>query len=299
MSTRRGWSIPASAAALSARHPRAALLAALVVAALSVVMLGRLNISGSMAAMLGESTPSAAAMQRISTNYRAGDELLVLVEPIVVQAAGLHADSPQAPSSDSYASLTEFAQRLERELAADPDFAPLVHAFHFRRDSAFVQFAREVMLPAGPYYFSDAGFESFLERLTPRGMADQIARTQTLIAAPAPAGGALSASALRDPLNLAELLPAALRDRAQGFAGSPASANGPAAEDPPERSLDGRALLIRIAGARPVSDLTFAAALVDAVEECSRRAAPDGLRVGIGGGYAIAATSSRMIRALQ
>ncbi|MHC4605858.1 MAG: efflux RND transporter permease subunit, partial [Planctomycetota bacterium] len=89
----------------------------------------------------------------------------------------------------------------------------------------------------------------------------------------------------RDPLNLAE--------RADLLARL-AEAGGKVAitEEGYYLSEDGRAVLVHVRGVRPAHDIPFARKLVRA----AREAAPEGFRVRIGGGYAVAVQDEGIIR---
>ncbi len=258
--------------AWSAAHPVTGVAAAIGVLLLSIVSISWMRLDTSVHAMLGEGAPSAAALARLSTSHRASDELYVL------------ASAPDGPSLPPGA-LTAFAERLQAAIADRPDAAALVSHVRWHSNPEFKRFARDVMLPAGVFYLTDAGWQEFLERLTPEGMRAQLARDEALMAAPGPTASALAERLVRDPLRLIELVPGAAE---------PAEVSGD--DSLPERSLDGRTLLIRIGGVLPASDLGFAVRLCDAVKPAIARAGPAPLAVELAGSYAIAARTSRAIR---
>jgi hypothetical protein len=243
--------------------------------ALSLLSLRRLEISASLDTMLGLSSPAAQALHRVATEYQAGDGLLVIV------------DTPTGSEPDIPA-LAELAERLCRELVTDQSTAPLIRAAHYRADPALAEFAREVILPAAPYYLGPEAARELVSRLEPERLSAQFARNEDLIASPGPAGSALSNAVLRDPLRLADLIPGG-----GGAALSPPQSNG----SQPEISIDGRAILIRVAPSFPSSDIDSAGALYSGARAIIDRLGVHAHEVRLGGPCAIAAVSSRTIRA--
>jgi len=284
----------------SALRPRLVLAGAAVILVLSLLSLSRLQVSSSLAVMLGTNSATAAAMERVTTEYRLGDALLLLVELPTERAA----------DDAGRADLIDFATRLEERLHADPEVSPLLAWVRFREDPEFLLFAREVMLPGGAYYLSDEGVAELAKRLAPERMREQFARNEAMISAPGPAGSALSGSVLRDPLRLVELVPKELM--AGGTwgreIGAVPQASAPpmnseggeeevrAPEGKPEFSEDGRALLIRIGASSVGNDFEAAGRLLDGVVRNSTAVNTRGLRVEPAGFAAIAAASSRVIR---
>ena len=259
--------------AWSAAHPVPALIGAVCVLGLSILSISRMRIDASVHAMLGEHTPSAAALSRLAEDYPAADELYVL--------ATLPEWVPDLPEA-----LTAFAVRLETEVRQRPGAGAMVTHFRWHADPELTRFVREVVIPNGAYYLSDAAWDEFLHRLTPEGMRVQIARDEALMAAPGPAAAALAERLVRDPLRLLELVP-----------GGADPSSRPDEEPRPELSVDGRTLLIRVGGARPSSDLEFAARFCEVIDACVARVHEAPLTVELAGGYAIAARTSTVIRA--
>jgi len=284
----------------SALRPRRVLGGAAVILVLSLLSLSQLHVSSSLAVMLGTNSPTAAAMERVTTQYRSGDALLLLVE----------LPRERAADDAGRAELVDFATRLEERLRADPKVSPLLAWVRFREDPELLRFVREVMLPSGAYYLSDEGVAELARRLEPERMREQFARNEAMIAAPGPAGSALSGSVLRDPLRLVELVPKELM--AGGAGGTeigaapqptapPMNSEGGqggvrAAQGKPEFSEDGRALLIHIGASTVGNDFEAAGRLLDGVVRNSTALNTSGLRVEPAGFAAIAASSSRVIR---
>lgn len=263
----------------SASHARLVLACAAVVLALSLASLSRLHVSSSLAVMLGTHSRAAQALERVSADYQANDAFLLLVRL-----------PERAPAESGERTLVAFAQRLTAAVEADPALSGAVTSIRYRENPALARFAREVMLPHGAFYLGDAQCDELLRRLDPRSMREQIARNEALIGSPGPAGSALGASVLRDPLRLFELVPAEL-----ARAAPPADAP-PASIDAPELSRDGRALLVRIGAGAAARDYEASGRLVDEVLEAARRVNPDGLLIAPAGPAAIARDSSRVIR---
>lgn len=270
-------------ARVCAQRPRRVLAAAAVVLAFALLSLSQLQVTSSLAAMLGTRSATAAAMERVTSEYRSGDALLLLVE------------LPQGQPADDAgrASLVDFAARLEHALKADQDVAPLLAWVRYREDPEFLRFAREVMLPNGAFYLNDEGVAELAKRLEPERMREQLARNEALIGAPGPAGSALSSGVLRDPLRLFELVPKELA-QGGGAMGSTAAAEEP--EPEPEFSEDGRALLVHFGAVNVGNNLDAAGRLLDGVMRSANALNTGGLRVEPAGFAAIATASSRVIR---
>ncbi|MDP1662853.1 MAG: MMPL family transporter, partial [Phycisphaerales bacterium] len=267
----------------SAERPFRVLAAAAVVLVLALVSLSHLRVTSSLAAMLGTRSSTAAAMERVTTQYRSADALLLLVE------------LPEGRAADEAGreELVDFATRLEHALKNDPGVAPLLAWVRFREEPEFLRFAREVMLPNGAFYLTDEGTAELVQRLEPERMREQLARNEAMIGAPGPAGAALGAGILRDPLRLFELVPKELtsgRDILGGAEGEPGAA------PKPEFSEDGRALLVHIGAQGAGSNFEEAGRLVDGVVRVALKLNTGGLRVEPAGFAAIATASSRVIK---
>jgi predicted RND superfamily exporter protein len=204
-------------------------------------------------------------------NFRSVEELLILAESDSVEPEQLLA----------------FARRLDDAIKADPVASKLSDGVIYRVDPQQRKFFEQVLVPAGLFYLDDAAFEAAKQRLTRENMLAQLRRNESLIAAPGPAAQALSKVLLKDPLRLHEfLLERFTAGRPfQTYQGSDAFL-----------SADGRALLIRIRGRRPVNDLEFAKRFTATVDAIAKRVNTDRLRVDLSGAYAIAAASERAVR---
>ncbi len=264
----------------SARRPRVFVAGAALVVLASVLVLSRTRISPSFHAMLGNDFPSAAALWRIAGGYRALDEAFVV--------------ATATEGGDAKGRLAAYAARLQRAIEGDALAAGMTTRVRYRADPAATEYFREVALPAGPLYLSGPALDTFFERLTEEGMRAQMARHETLAAAPGPSAGAIGKSILRDPLRLAELIEQSALPRSVVASARDRAADS---EEPSlDLSVDGASLLIRVAGARSADDFAFAAAFTDRLGALAEACEGDGVSAEIAGGYAIAATTSRAIR---
>lgn len=281
---------------LPAARARTTLLVTMALCVLSAWLLSRVTVSGSINDMLGEDDAAAAALGRIAGEFERGEELLVLA------GAG---GSPEEAREE----LVGFAQRFEREMRSGS--TSLFTHIRWHEETSIARFLRERVIPAGLYYLDDASFKEFVARLTPESMREQIARNESLLSTPGPAADAMSRVVLKDPLRLAEFM----QGRLPGMAAwsSEVSISGAVESESssprPAISRNGRHLLIRIGGTRPVSDLEFSKGFTDAARAAMRvaisGAAParnatgpePSITASLAGGYAIAARSAEAIRA--
>jgi len=268
----------------AATRPRRVLIGAALVVLLSLVSLSQLRVTSSLTAMLGTGSATAAAMERVTTGYRSGDALLLLVE-----------HPPDRDASDAgRAELVDYAERLEAGLRADPATAALVKSVRFREDPDLRRFASEVMLPHAAFYLGPDEAAELALRLHPERMRAQFARNEAMIGAPGPAGGALSRQVLRDPLRLFELAPPGLLPQ-EGGPVAPAGGDG-ASRSAPDFSTDGRALLVHVGALGLGSDYAAAGRLVEEVVRVARALNAGDLRIEPAGAAAIAHESSSTIR---
>lgn len=271
------------------RRPVATLFAAAVLTALAVGGVTRLRPDTSLASMFAKGDPAADAMVRVLNSFSAVEELLVLV------SLPEGDDSPEPVAEER---LVAFAERFEQGLCAarspsssSPD-QPLVNSVMFRADPDAKRFFAEVLVPAGLFYLDDETFALARKRLTPRGMREQLQQNERLLAQPGPAASAAAELLRHDPLRLNEFIKSRFASLGGSFRAKAVNGNGA-----PLLSTDGRALLIRVVGRRPPSDLDFAKELLAAASDVAATANTGGLEVSFGGAYAIATTSERAIRA--
>ncbi|MCA9298813.1 MAG: MMPL family transporter, partial [Phycisphaerales bacterium] len=251
----------------SARRPVLVVAVATLALVAALLVLSRMKFEQSLSAMFGTSGEASAAMRRIASEYSTTDELLVLVTT--------------SETSTPSAALVAFAERLEARLQ---EVAPdMVSSVRWTRHGIEQGYIENVMAPAAPFYLSDEGFETFLERLTPEGMRAQLRRCEQLMRTPGPGMSDLVSAIVRDPLRISELV-----DRT-------GTTMGEDADTALEVSHDGRTLLIRISGTRKVDDLEFSKRFTDLVGRTASEIA-DGEEIELAGGYAIASVTGRGIR---
>jgi uncharacterized protein len=261
-----------------ARRPWATLAITALVTSISILGIMRMRPTTALGAVFGRGDAAAAALDRILADFSAADEIQVLVT-----------DEGQARDPhESAARLRAFATRFEQRLLSSPDRA-MVSRLSWKVDPALLDYFVDVVVPAGAYILPDLA--ALHERLAPDSMREQIRQNEAMIAAPGPGAAALSKQLLRDPLRFRELIDQSMRS---SLASPIRTLDG----GPEFISEDGKHLLIRVGGHRPVSDLDHAQRITDAV-----RRAMDGpgvnadhLRIDLSGAYAIADASSRSMR---
>ncbi len=260
--------------AFPSRRPWTALALAAVLTAISALGILRMRPNTSLGAVFGRGDAAAGALDRILADFSAADEIHILVTD----------ESP----GERPARLRAFAERFERTLLASPD-ARLITHISWKADPAFLDYFAKVVAPAGAYYLPS--LDPLKARLAPDQIRAQIRQNEAMIAAPGPGAAALSKQLLRDPLRFRDLIDESLRS-------SLASPMRTLDNGQEFISQDGKHLLIRIGGHKPVSDLDHAQAITAAVERAL--AAPgvnaDHLWIDLAGAYAIASTSSTAMR---
>lgn len=267
------------------RRPWWTLLVSLALLVPAAIGLTRLRVDSSFEKLLDASDPAVRAMTHLLRDYRAIDDLLVMVS--LPEPAATSANGPVEAEPDARP-LLAFAERFDAALKADPAAGELVREVSWRAGPDAERFAREVLATRGLYYLDAAAFGALIDRLKPEAMREQLRRDEAMLASPSPAAGALSGVILRDPLRLHEFFgpaAAAMRPAHAGRGGSDAFL-----------SADGRTLLIRVAGRRPSTDLDFAARLMPVATRAVAAALPGPLAVELTGGYAIADASHQLIR---
>jgi predicted RND superfamily exporter protein len=256
------------------RRPLTALLVASCLTLMAIAGSTRLVFDASLDSMFPSNDPAADSMVRILNRFSTADELLVLVT--------LPSDADK-PDPDR---LLNFAQRLEKTIHSGPaanDVGNII--YHVEPDSE--QFVEKELAPAGLFYLTDAELTSVWQRLSSAGMQAQLAHDQATMSQPGPAASAMAKAFLQDPLSLHEFLIPHLTGAAP-FATYQNSGN--------LISADGRALLIRILGKQPPTDLEYSNLLSNEIQQAVDASAPQGLHVALGGAYPIAALSQRSIR---
>jgi len=263
---------PTSIVAAATRHPWRTLSIAAAIAALSILALSHVHVDSTLAGMLGGGSPAADALARITDEFEAAEDLLVV------------ACAPDdLPLPEAQARLQQFGDRFVRMAERSPEAPGRIASIGIGSDPSIARFIRDVVLPGGTYYLDDETFGALLARLSSTEVRAQLAQTRTMLAAPGPGAAALARQLTRDPLRLREFV------QARAAAGTP-----------PEHGMsfsnDGRAILIRVSGSRPVNDIAFSKELTRIVRSLVEDSEPGRLRVLLGGGNAVAATSASVIR---
>ena len=256
------------------RRPRTTLVVSVLGTILLLAGLWQLKSDTSLDAMFPENDPAAITLASVLSRFRSADELIVMVS------------LPDSDTQPQPQKMLDFAKRFAHAMQTGPA-AGLCDGVIYRAGPDIQQFIEHKLAPAGLFYLSDAQFQAARQRLTPASIREQVAHDQDMLSQPGPAGGAIAKALIQDPLNLHEfLLP-------QLTAAKPFSTfqNSDA-----QLSPDGRALLIRVLGNKPTTDLDYSRALTHAAEAATAAADPHDLRVIYTGAYAIADDTARSIR---
>ncbi len=267
-------------ARLVTARPGVTLLITLILSIAALLAALQLEPATGVQDMLADDQPAAIALGKVLGHYALVDDLIVLARLPAVDAT---------PNPDR---LIAFAQRLEAELADDPMVADL----RYRSSTQAAAFIEDVVIPHGLYYLDDAQRAALTQRLTREAMDEQFAQNAAMLAAPGPAAGRLAKELIRDPLRLRDFL-------AEGAGGFTAGGGGGQFMEAVDAmvSVDGRAIMIRIAGSDSANNLKFTAAFMprirEAVDVANGDAGLGGLRVDYTGAYAIAELSASQTRA--
>lgn len=265
-----------------ARHPIATLMLTLIVAAVCAYRVSALRADAQLEALFDPQAATTRALHHVTHDFHGTDELLLLAT-----ATG-NGDSAAAQQQRAE-QLFAFAARFKRVVEADPQAVNLVRSVSYAADDSVRQFIEQVIVPNGLFYLDDAEFETFRGRLSPEGIAEQIARNEELVSLPVAATGPLAKMVLKDPLHLYEFLAPRLEQMRPPMR----TWHG----DEAYLSQDARSLLIRIVATQPAGDSDFTAALMAAAPQWAQAAEPGDLELAWSGAYAIADYSRTQIRA--
>ena len=256
-------------------HPGLTVAVTLVITAVGAYSALQLKPATGIRDMLADDQPAAIALGKLLDNYALIDDLIVLVRV------------PEGGPADP-ARLTAFGDRLGEALAGEPEVA----RYAYRQSAQAVAFVEDVIIPHGLYYLDPAQREALRQRLTPAAMAEQFEQNAAMVSAPGPAAGRIAEELIKDPLRLREFM----TEKAAGSGGGGRSPFKTMPGSDAMLSVDGRALLIRIAGAESANDLPFTSRFMDTVRAGVAAADAEGLRVDYTGAYAIAEVSSEATR---
>jgi len=254
-----------TAAAWSAiveRHHRAILVGSLVLAAAAALSLTRLRLDIDVLGMLPRGEPAFDDFKAFAAEFGQLDELLILV------------DGPR-PARETVAAA----------LAARLSALPTIRSVQGRLDSAG---AADALL--GPYLFNYIPLDDYDEvrqRLTPAGVAAQVAANKAILAAPFDVSLAHTVAA--DPLGLRRLAARHLADAAGGVL--------PDLDGGWLTARDGGALLLLARPRGSPFDIAFSTALLADVRAAAAAVGQDGVRIALTGGYAFALEDAATLRA--
>lgn len=189
------------------RRPRALLVAMLLVSALGLPLLLRINLQGDLVDLLPRSSSAAQTFATFNQKLAAGQELIVLVT----------CADPEK--------LTDFAERYAAALRAHPEVQQVT--YRIAQDS--LRYLRDHLL----LLLNDADLDELARRLTPEALQRRAAELRGLLSAPG--GSAMAPLLTADPLELVPLITARLSSGLQVDARSGYL-----------RTADGTALLIKI-----------------------------------------------------
>jgi predicted exporter len=182
--------------------------------------------------------------------------------------------------------LLAFGAALRERLRS----SPLIRSVEYGYEPELLEVLDRLSLEYAPLFVTPAQLDDFDQLLTPQGIQAQLHKT--LLQLSAVGTGSQDQMLLTDPLQLRRFAFARLAALRGTFRFDPTS--------PYFLSPDGTALLVKIAGRRPVHDMAGAKATVALIEQASDslRAQPAfrGLRVQATGGYYFATESERVIR---
>jgi predicted RND superfamily exporter protein len=276
-----------------ARRPWATLAAVTLLLGLSILGLTRMHPDPSMASLLPRHDPAAAALGHVLSDFTAVDDLQVLVSTPPDRTVDRDALLRFAREFEGALHVGAGSPRLLSPLDAPGPGNPaptlgLVESVEYKPAGDVIQFFADAVAPAGVDYLSDSRYAAAKQRLTRPAMDDQLRQDEAMLSEPGPAAEGFSKVLIQDPLRLRDFITDEFHDR------TPAGFGGGATDG--LFSPDGRSLLIRVGGNRPLDDLDYAHKLTDLVASTAKKINTTGLRVDISGGYAIAAESESKIR---
>ncbi|HEY1684072.1 MAG TPA: MMPL family transporter [Tepidisphaeraceae bacterium] len=258
---------------MRARWPRWVLCIALLALIGSLFALRRLHADTSLEALFANNNRAATAMVRVLNGYRAAAELIVLASTSGKDAAP--------------AQLQQFAGDLQAAIANDPETSRLAGSVIWRTDAQSQDFFENVVVPHGLFYLDDQSFAAAKHRLTKEEIFQQVRQDHAMLATPGPAAQQLAKLILLDPLRLHEFI----LNRLNTLRPFKTYQNSSAFLSP-----DGRSILIRIQGKKPVSDLQFSRDFSAAIMRVANAVNRNHLELNFTGSYAIAAVSQAAIR---
>ena len=237
--------------------------------------------------MLADDQPAALAFGKMLGRYALVDDLIILVRSPPGSPRRDGVGSADAAHPADPAPLLAFAQRLDDELQQEPT----VTAVRYRPSTQARAFIQDLVVPHGWHYLDAAQRDALAQRLTRSAMDEQFAQNAAMLAAPGPAAGRLARELIRDPLRMREFLGEQAKSFGQARGGFETMPGVDATV-----SRDGTALMLRVVGSKPATDLDFSAAFMPRIRTAVDKANADGLRIDYTGAYAIADYSGQKTR---
>lgn len=271
---------------VSVRCPWRTLLVAGLFMALAIHQAVQLRPVASIRNIMPGDDPAAQAMNQIIDRFSITDELLLLA-----QWPDERAGTPEEIDS----ALVAFGDRLATAVRKDEIADRLCGPVRFRAPKEFRAFIERVMVPNIWHYADETTRKAMRNRLTREVMREQVARSADALAAGG-GGGVMARALAQDILALRGVIGPLIAARLAHLT----AALSPAMMEDDDGALlapNGRALLIRVAGLRPVSDLDYARELTHAIRAKAEDANSDGLTLTFAGAYPIAEFAERSIRA--
>ncbi len=265
------------------RRAGTVVILAMVLSVAAAISASRLQPVATIDAMVASDEPAAKALARLSHDFAAADELIILVSSPETLA---HEDSNL--NATDY--LVSFAQRLSDTFASSPELSAMCNSVQWKPSSDLRSFIETHIIPNALLYLNDETITDLAQRLTPTSMRRQLRKTADMLSVPGGAGSIMLRSAMKDPLGLRDFLISALPRPFGAHTGLFSSDQG-------FFSKDGKHLLIRLRGVSPVSDLNFAGTFTRAARKVATSINKDNLDLVFTGAYAIAATAHQSIRA--
>src|SRR4051812_35830428 len=91
-------------------------------------------------------------------------------------------------------------------MKSDPETSRLIEGVAWKAASDTIEYGKNVIGPARPYYLSDAAYAGATKRLTPDEMRIQREQAAAKLTPPEPAATAMAKELSRDPLRLRDFI---------------------------------------------------------------------------------------------
>ncbi|MEM7577264.1 MAG: MMPL family transporter [Planctomycetota bacterium] len=267
---------PRSRLVWTLRHRRTTLLLCVAVMLMGIASAFTLTPGTAVRDMLPAQSPAAAAMDRVLTDFRLIDDLMVLVEPAL-------------QDDTDHDKLRAFAERFAAAMNQEEDVAYV--RFDRGETIARTKLLNDLAWSQAWSRLNDDQRRGLRERLTPNAMRTALEKRAAELAAPGARPAAWRDALADDPLGLLRWLEESSHDdeasRIEFFESLPTEDQADLETDL-ALGVDGRSLLIRIGGTRPANDLPYSQALVRRTQAAIKAANTDELLWQLTGPHAIA-----------